>query len=598
MKTNNEYLKDLIKKMPHSPGVYKYFNAENEIIYIGKAKNLHKRVADYFLEKYTHSYKTAQLVKQIADIQFVVVNTELDALLLENNLIKENQPKYNILLKDDKTYPYICVTNEAFPRVISTRKFEKRLGTFYGPYTSGKTIKTFFELFQSLFTIRTCTLNLSDANIALEKFKICLEYHIGNCKGPCEGLQSHDDYVQEISLIKNILAGNTKLATDYFYQILNEASANLEFEKAHRIKQKIDILENYQNRSLIVNSTIDNLSVFVVYSQEKKSYVSYMRINGGKMVETQVYSTTKVLDESDEEILQSAIIQQHGLNFDIDLIITNIPVSISEKGQTIVPKIGDKKKLIDLSIKNIFEYIKARTISFEENKKEITSLVELKNTLSLKDLPVHIECFDNSNIQGTNPVSAMVCFKNAKPSKKDYRHYNVKTVVGPNDFDTMYEVVSRRYKRLVEEEKPLPQLIVIDGGKGQLNRAADALKDVGVYDKVALISIAKRLEEIYVVGDEFPIMFSKKSEALKVLQHMRDEAHRFGITFHRDQRSKQVEKKSSILDEIKGIGEKTKTLIQKEYKTVTKMMQLPEAEVIATIGHSKYMIIKKHLEGK
>ena len=595
---NREALKETIKKLPDNPGIYKYYNLDDEIIYIGKAKNLKKRVSNYFLDKNNHSYKTQKLVSQIAKIEFTVVDSELDALLLENNLIKNFQPKYNILLKDDKTFPYLCISNERFPRLFSTRKLEKKLGTFYGPYTSGKTVRTLLELFQKLFTIRNCELNLSKQNIESGKFKVCLEYHIGNCKAPCEDLQQEEDYLAEINIIRNILNGNTKIGIDYLSKQMYAYAENLAFEKAQEIKNKIDILQNYQAKSLIVSTNIRNLKVFTVHSYDKKTYVNYLKINNGQIIETQTYLATKMLDETDEEVLEQAIVDSIDLENEHE-IITNIPISFKTELITcFVPKIGDKKKLIDLSIKNIFEYIKARAVYFEDAKKENIGLVELQKTLNLKELPTYMECFDNSNIQGTNPVSAMVCFKDGKPAKKEYRHYHVKTVEGPNDFDSMYEVVYRRYKRLKEEDKPLPKLIIIDGGKGQLGKACEALQALELYGQIPIISIAKRLEEIFVPGDEYPIMFNKKSEGLRLLQQIRDESHRFGITFHRNLRSKQVETKNSLLDEIKGIGTNTKQKIQSEYKTINKMLEANENEVIKLIGKQKLEIIKEHLNSK
>lgn len=589
---NREALKLSIKKLPENPGIYKYYNEADEIIYIGKAKNIKKRVANYFLDKNNHNYKTQKLVSQIAKIEFAVVDSELDALLLENNLIKNFQPKYNILLKDDKTYPYLCISNDRFPRLFTTRKTEKKTGTYYGPYTSGKTVRILLELIQKLFTIRNCDLNLSKQNIAAGKFKVCLEYHIGNCKAPCESLQTEENYLAEINIIRNILHGNTKVAIDYLTNQMNEFAKKLLFEKAQEIKNKIEILQNYQAKSLIVNTNIKNLKTFTVHSYDKKTYVNYLKINNGQIIETQTYQATKMLDETDEEVLEQAIIEHIDLENEHE-IITNIPITFkTELISCYVPKIGDKKKLIDLSIKNIFEYIKARAVYFEENKKTPVGLLELQKTLNLKELPTHMECFDNSNIQGTNPVGAMVCFKDGKPAKKEYRHYHIKTVIGPNDFDSMYEVVHRRYKRVLEEAQALPKLIIIDGGKGQLSKAVEALHALGLYGQIPIISIAKRLEEIFVPGDEYPIMFNKKSEALKILQQIRNESHRFGITFHRNLRSNQVEHKNSMLDEIKGIGPLTKQKIQGKYKTINKLLEANEDEVIQLIGLQKLQTIK------
>ena len=587
----NSTVKEQINHLPQLPGVYKYFNDENVLIYIGKAKNLKKRVSSYFTDNAGHSFKTISLAKKIANIEFVVVNNEYEALLLENNLIKQNKPKYNILLKDDKTYPYICITNERFPKVFTTRKVEKRIGTYFGPYTSGKTVRLLMDLFQKLFTIRTCNLGLSKQAIESGKYKTCLEYHIGNCKGPCENLQTEESYMAEIQQIKNILAGQISPVKDDLSNLMKNYVEELAFEKAHLIKQKLELLDNYYSKSIIINPNLGKLKSFVHHEIDGKNYIYYFCINNGAIIESQIYTISNSLDETEAEMISTAILM-HVQPEQKEEIISNISIR-NDFFETYIPKIGDKKKLIDLSIKNIQEYHLAHTPSFE--KKENIGLLEIKNTLSLKEIPNHIECFDNSNIQGTNPVSAMVCFKNGKPSKKDYRHYLVKTVEGPNDFDTMYEVVFRRYKRLKEEEAPLPQLIIIDGGKGQLSRACDALKDLDMYGKIPIISIAKRLEEIYVPGDEFAIHFNKKSEGLKIIQQLRDEAHRFGITHHRNLRSKKVLKIDSQLDNIKGIGEKTKELIQKEYKTIALMLQKPEQEIIDKIGKAKLEIIKKSL---
>lgn len=592
---NREVLKQTIKSLPENPGIYKYYNEANEIIYIGKAKNIKKRVSNYFLEKNNHNYKTQKLVSQISKIEFTVVDSELDALLLENNLIKNFQPKYNILLKDDKTFPYLCISNDRFPRLYTTRKSEKKTGTYFGPYTSGKTVRTLLELFQKLFTIRNCDLNLSQNNIEAGKYKVCLEYHIGNCKAPCENMQTEEAYLVEINSIRNILNGNNKVAIDYLTSQMNQYASLLQFEKAQEIKNKIEILQNYQAKSLIVSTSIKNLKVMTVHSYDKKTYVNYLKINNGQVIETQTYLATKMLEETDEEVLEQAILEHIDFEEPHE-IITNIPITFKTEIITCyVPKIGDKKKLINLSIKNIFEYIKARAIYFEDHKKEHIGLVELQKTLNLKELPTHMECFDNSNIQGTNPVAAMVCFKDGKPAKKEYRHYHIKTVIGPNDFDSIYEVVFRRYKRVKEEGLAMPNLIIIDGGKGQLGKAMEALQALDLYGKIPIISIAKRLEEIFLPGDEYPIMFNKKSEALKLLQQIRNESHRFGITFHRNLRSKQVEHKNSMLDEIKGIGKETKQKIQSQYKTIQKLMQANEEEVIALIGKQKLNTIKTYL---
>ncbi|MBC8112019.1 MAG: excinuclease ABC subunit C, partial [Verrucomicrobia bacterium] len=537
--------KEILKKLPEQPGVYRFFDLENEILYVGKAKNLKSRVSSYFNKSAGHTYKTEKLVAQIRNIEFTIVNTEYDALLLENNLIKQFQPRYNILLKDDKTYPFICVSNVHFPKIFPTRRPEKNTGTFFGPYANGKLLNTLLELLPKLYTLRTCSLNLTPKNIAEKKFKVCLEYHLGNCKGPCEALQSETDYNKDIEQVQQILKGNLAPAKQYFVEKMQEAATNLAFEKAQYFKEKLALLENYQGKSLIVNPKMDEADVFAVVSDEKALYLNFIKVANGLVVQTKNLEVKRKLDETDSEILTMLVVEiRNEFGSQAKEILSNIELSADMLGITHhIPQIGDKKKLVDLSLKNALYFKKERTeaeLTQREKKeqRDIRVLQQLQKDLQLKDLPRHIECFDNSNMQGTNPVAAMVCFKNAFPSKKDYRHFNIKTVFGPDDFASMNEIVGRRYARLLNENSPLPDLIIVDGGKGQLSAAIEALEKLGIYGQIPIIGIAKRLEEIYFPGDSLPLYISKKSESLKLIQRIRDEAHRFAITFHRDQRSR------------------------------------------------------------
>ncbi|HEY8400141.1 MAG TPA: excinuclease ABC subunit UvrC [Cytophagaceae bacterium] len=592
---NNQSIKDTLAELPDKPGVYRFYGEDSELLYVGKAKSLKKRVANYFSKQSSLDQKTRRLVSLIAKIEFTIVNSEFDALLLENNLIKNFQPKYNILLKDDKTYPYILITNERFPRVISTRKVDKSQGTYFGPYTSVKAMNTIIELIRKLYFIRTCTLNLSEKNIEQKNFKVCLEYHIGNCKGPCEGLIKSEEYDSNLPHIFNILKGNLNLVKNHFKEEIQNAAERLEFEKAHQWKLKQDLLEKFQANSVVVNPSIEELEVYCILSTEKLAIINFLKISNGIILQTKTSEIKKKLNESDEDILQLAIIDtRNKFNTFSPEIISNIEMELPINGVKIsVPQKGDKKKLIELSLKNI-RYQLARLESEKENGRDTRILKTLQNDLQLKTLPVHIECFDNSNIQGTNPVSAMVCFKNGKPAKKDYRHYNIKTVIGPNDFDSMYEVVSRRYKRLLEENQPLPDLIVIDGGKGQLSAACRALSDLNIYGKVPIIGIAKNLEEIFYPGDTDPLYIDKKSESLKLIQHLRNEAHRFAITFHRQKRSKNS--LVSEIEKIPGIGKATFNKLLQEFKTVNNIRKATEEELAKVIGKDKSKKVKEVLK--
>lgn len=588
-----------ISKLPDSPGVYRYFNEEGKLIYVGKAKSLRKRVSSYFNKNQGVNRKTKRLVTEIKAIEVTLVNSEFDALLLENNLIKQNQPKYNILLKDDKTFPYICVSNERFPRVYSTRKLIHANGSYFGPYANVKVMNNVLKLINTLFTLRTCRYDLSEDNIAKGKFKVCLEYHIGNCKGPCEGLQSESDYLEDIDQALNILKGNLSIPKNYFKERMIQASENLAFEKAQAFKEKLDMVDRFQVKSIVVSPKIADLDVFTIISDEKYAFVNYLRIKNGTINLSQTSEVKKKLNEEDEEILMLLLVQlRDQYQSSAKEVLVNKPVEfISENFKTIQPQIGDKKKLIDLSLKNALFAKKEKYASLENVKdKGNRVLKQLQSDLQLKELPTHIECFDNSNIQGTNPVASMVCFKMGRPSKKDYRHYKIKTVVGPDDFGSMKEVVGRRYKRLVEENAPLPKLVVIDGGKGQLNAACDALVEVGLYGQIPVIGIAKRLEELYFPGDQFPLHIDKKSEALRLIQRLRDEAHRFAINFHRDLRSKnsfQFE-----LENVKGLGRVTVDKLLKEFRTMTKIEEATQEQLTAIVGDARARLIQSFFQQK
>lgn len=574
--------------LPDLPGVYKYYNSENELIYVGKAKSLKKRVGSYFVKSLGLNYKTKRMVKEIRKIEITIVDNEFDALLLENNLIKKTQPKYNILLKDDKTYPYLLLTNEPFPRIYPTRKLIPGKGNFFGPFASVKAMNNVLDLIRNIFTVRTCRLDLGPSKIKEQKYKVCLEYHLGNCLGPCEGLQSEPDYLIEIEQAKNILKGNMTIAKAYFKKQMQEAAENLAFEKAQYFKNKLELLEKYHAKSLITTPTISNLDVFGIETDEKTAYVNYLKIKNGSVIITKTVELRKKLDESEAELLLTAIIRlRDQFNSDAQEIIANIPLEEEFEGFNFaVPKIGDKKKLIDLSLKNARYYKKEKLLaSGDVSDKKFRVLKQLQADLSLKDMPDHIECFDNSNIQGTNPVASMVCFLNGKPAVKEYRHYHIKTVEGPNDFASMTEVVGRRYRRIIEEEKPLPKLIVIDGGKGQLSSAVEALKELEIYGKVPIIGIAKRLEEIYFPEDQFPIHIDKKSESLRLVQRIRDEAHRFAITFHRQVRSKNAF--GSILTDIEGIGDNTAEKLLSKFKSLKKIREATLEEISSIVGRDK-----------
>ncbi|WP_009032926.1 excinuclease ABC subunit UvrC [Indibacter alkaliphilus] len=593
------YTVEEYNNMPDHPGVYKYYNEASELIYVGKAKSLKKRVSSYFVKGTGLNHKTRKMVKEIRKIEIALVNSEFDALLLENNLIKQNQPRYNILLRDDKTYPYLLLTDEHFPQIYPTRRMVAGKGTYFGPFASVKAMNNVLDLIRSVFTVRTCRLDLSPEKIKEKKYKVCLEYHIGNCLGPCEGLQKEDDYLKDIEQAKHILKGNMAVAKNFFKEKMQTEAENLAFEKAQYFKEKLDLLEKYQAKSLIANPSIKDLDVFAIVSDEKFSYVNYLKIINGAVIITKTVELKKKLDESESELLLTAIIRlRDQFKSDAPEIIVNIHFEEEFEGLNIyVPKIGDKKKLVDLSLKNAKYYKQEKLLTSGEVKdKKFRVLKQLQSDLSLKEMPDHIECFDNSNIQGSNPVASMVCFLNGKPAIKEYRHYHIKTVEGPNDFASMTEVVGRRYKRLIEEEKPLPKLIVIDGGKGQLSSSVEALKNLGIYGKIPIIGIAKRLEEIYFPEDQFPLHIDKKSESLRLLQRIRDEAHRFAITFHRQVRSKKAF--GSELTEIEGIGKLMAEKLLKHFKSIKKIKEASQAELEEVIGRAKTEKLMAWLENK
>ena len=577
-----------IQTLPDSPGVYQYYDKDGKILYVGKAKNLKKRVQSYFTKQHDN-YKTAVLVKKIVHIKHIVVPTETDALLLENNLIKKLQPRYNVLLKDDKTYPWICIKKEPFPRVFSTRKMIKDGSEYFGPYTNFKTVNTLLELIKELYPLRTCNYDLSKNNVDSHKYKVCLEYHIGNCKGPCEGYESLDNYQNQIQAIREILKGNFKESLKDFKSVMTQLAGNMQFEEAQKIKEKIEVLENYQAKSTILNPKITNIDVFSIVSDESMAYVNFLQISHGAIIRSHTLELKKKLDETDEELLPLAVIElRERFQLTSREILVPFEIDLGENIKINVPKLGDKKAVLDLSERNAkyFRLDQLKQIKIVDPDRHTNRIMaQMKKDLRLSVEPRHIECFDNSNIQGTNPVSACVVFKDGKPSKKDYRHFNIKTVEGPNDFASMEEVVYRRYKRLLEENEPLPQLIIIDGGKGQLSAALKSLEQLELRGKIAIIGIAKRLEELFYPEDPVPLYLDKKSETLKTIQHLRNEAHRFGITHHRDKRSKAALQTS--IETIPGIGEKTMIMLLQHFKSVKRIKEATEKEISDVIGVSK-----------
>jgi excinuclease ABC subunit C len=568
-------LKDhsILPNLPDHPGVYKYFNGEGTLIYVGKAKSLKKRVSSYFTKTFTDR-KTARLVSQIEHIEFTLVDNEFDALLLENSLIKQHQPRYNINLKDDKTYPYLLITNERFPKIYPTRRRIAEKGNYYGPFASVRMMKALLELFKKVFTFRSCNYALSQENIDKQKFKVCLEFHLGNCKGPCVGKQEEADYLEEIEQASQIIKGKTGVAKQYFKEKMLAYAANLEFEKAQQAKLRLDLIENWQSNSVVVNPDMEDVDVFAISKQEDDVYINYLAVSEGSISQTHTFEFKKKLDETDSDLIGHCIVMAREI-FDSKAreLISNTALDFEIPGVHVsVPQRGDKKKLLDLALKNVLYFRKekvTRAIEAQSENRTERILNKMQSDLRLDRQPKRIECFDNSNIQGTNPVSAMVCFIDASPARKEYRHFNVKTVVGPDDFATMYEVVTRRYKRQLEEEAALPDLILIDGGKGQLSAACQALKDLGIYGTIPIIGIAKRLEELYYPEDPYPLHLEKRSETLKVLQRARDEAHRFGITFHRSKRSKASLK--TALESVKGLGNKSVEFIYRNFKSIAEI---------------------------
>ena len=577
-----------LKTLPPNPGVYQFYDENDTVIYVGKAKNLKKRVSSYFNKTHDNN-RTRLLVKKIVRHEHIIVPTEVDALLLENNLIKKYQPKYNVLLKDDKTYPWICIKKERFPRVFSTRKVIKDGSDYFGPFTNKKTVYTLLDLIRGLYPLRTCNYDLSEEKISNQKYKICLEYHLGNCLGPCEQKIDEELYNQNIAAIKNIVKGNFKSSLDQFQLQMENYAKEMEFEKAQEIKEKLASLENYQSKSTIVNPKISNVDVFTIVSDESYGYVNFLQISYGSITRSHTLEIKKKLDESDLDLLSLAIIDiRLRFNSQSEEVYLPFQINLGEKIKVSIPMLGDKKKLVELSLRNakfyrMDRFKQMKIVDPDRHTKRLMS--QMKVDLRLSGEPYHIECFDNSNIQGTNPVAACVVFKNGKASKKDYRHFKIKTVVGADDFASMEEVVFRRYKRLKEEGKSLPQLIVIDGGKGQLSSAVKSLDLLGLRGKIAIIGIAKRLEEIYFPEDPIPLYLDKKSETLKIIQQLRNEAHRFGITLHRNLRSKGS--LNSQLDEIKGVGPKTKELLLKEFKSLKRIKAASQKELIDALGKVK-----------
>jgi len=574
--------------LPNKPGVYQYYDKDDKLLYVGKAKNLKKRVSSYFTKQHDLG-KTRVLVKKIVTIKHIVVATETDALLLENNLIKKYQPRYNIMLKDDKTYPWICIKKERFPRVFSTRRMIKDGSEYFGPYTSMKTVHTLLDLIRGLYPLRNCNYDLSLKNIKAEKYKVCLEYHLGNCLGACEDQQSEEDYNQSVIAIRNILKGNFKDSLSAFKLQMKDFAENLHFEDAQKIKEKIDVLMNYQSKSTVVNPKINNVDVFSIVSDEGYGYVNYLQISYGSIIRSHTLEIKKKLEETDEQMLQLAIIElRQRFQSQCKEIYVPFKINVGENLKIYIPKVGDKKHILDLSVRNAKYYRMERFKQVritDPNRHENRIMAQMKKDLRLSEEPRHIECFDNSNIQGTNPVAACVVFKNGKPSKRDYRKFNIKTVVGPDDFASMEEVVYRRYKRMLDEKQPLPQLIIIDGGKGQLSSSLKSLDKLNLRGKIAIIGIAKRLEELFYPDDPIPLYLDKKSETLKIIQQLRNEAHRFGITFHRNKRSKEA--LNTTLESIDGIGEKTIVDLLQHFKSTKRIAEASFDELTEVVGVSK-----------
>lgn len=595
------HLETIVKNLPQKPGVYQYFDDKNKIIYIGKAKNLKKRVSSYFTKINSISGKVQMLVRRIADIKYIVVDTEQDAFLLENNLIKKYQPHYNVQLKDDKTFPWICIKNEPYPRIFPTRNVIKDGSIYYGPYANGKLMHTLLDLIRQLYPLRNCSLNLTEKNIQANKFKVCLEYHLGNCKGPCQGFQERDDYEQSVLAAKEIIKGNINSIAKQLKELMMEYADKMEFEKAHLVKEKYLLVEKYHSKSTVVNPSINNVDVYSILADSQAAYVNFMKVMNGAIIQVHTIELHNKLDESPEELLSIAILDiRQRFESQAPEIIVPFPVELTLEGVSFTtPKIGDKKKLLELSERNVTYYRLEK-----EKQKELVDpehksrriMEQMMKDLRMPEHPLHIECFDNSNIQGDYPVAAMVCFKNAKPDKSEYRHFNIKTVEGPNDFASMEEIIYRRYKRLLDENAPLPQLIVVDGGKGQLSSALVSLEKLGLKGKITIIGIAKKLEEIYYPNDSVPMYLDKKSETLRIIQQMRDEAHRFGITHHRKRREKGVIK--SVLTEIEGVGFSTNQILLRKFKSVKNIQLASMEELQMAIGKAKAKVVYDYFHPK
>lgn len=594
----NSEIENTLKIIPHSPGCYQFLDEKGKVIYVGKAKDLKRRVSSYF-NKYQENPKTRVLVKNIRQIKYIVVNSEEESFLLENNLIKQLKPRYNVMLKDDKTYPSIVVKNEYFPRVYKTRNIVRDGSKYFGPYTSVMSVNALIDIFRKVYNVRTCRLNLTPENIAAGKFKVCLEYHIKRCQGPCEGFQSLEDYNKNIEEIVEILKGNVGIVEKQLQSKMQQYAEELRFEEAQALKEKYLLIQNFREKSQVVSNLNYNLDVFGYDEDENSAFINYLHVVNGAVVQAYTFEYRKKLDETREELLGLGIVEmrQRFGSESKEIIVPFLPNLTLANVEFTIPQRGDKKKLLELSDKNVKQYKldklkKAEMLNPDQRATRILTTVQ--KDLHLKEIPWHIECFDNSNIQGTNPVASCVVFKKAKPSKKDYRHFNVKTVVGPDDFASMREIVERRYSRALNEGAPLPQLIVIDGGKGQLHAAVDSLQKIGLYGKIAVIGIAKRLEEIYFPEDPIPLYLDKNSETLKLIQQLRDEAHRFGITFHRQKRSKS--QLTSEFDNIKGIGTETRKKLLTHFKSIKRLKEADEKEIIEVVGESKGKIVIEHFK--
>ncbi len=588
-----------LKTLPDSPGVYQYYDKEDIILYVGKAKNLKKRVASYFTKNHENA-KTRILVNKIVSIKHIVVETETDALLLENNLIKKYQPRYNIMLKDDKTYPWICIKKERFPRVFMTRRVVKDGSEYFGPYTNVRTVKVLLDLIRELYPLRTCNYDLSRDKIIAKKYKVCLEYHLGNCNGPCQDFQEEESYKETIKAIRNIIKGNFKESVDKFQEIMQLLAVKMEFEEAQKVKEKLNLLSNYQSKSTIVNPSINNVDVFSIISDESYGYVNFFKIANGSIIQSHTTEVKKKLDETDKRILELAAVEiRQRFNSTSKEVYVPFKIDLGTTIKITVPKVGDKKRIIELSERNAKYYRQEqfKQIKIADPDRHVKRIMtQMQKDLRLSEEPRHIECFDNSNIQGTHPVAACVVFKDGKPTKKEYRHYNIKTVDGPDDFASMEEVVFRRYKRLLSEGQSLPQLIVIDGGKGQLSSALKSLDLLGLRGKIAIIGIAKRLEEIYYPGDSIPMYLDKRSETLKIIQFLRNEAHRFGITLHRNKRSKSAIQ--SELEQIPNIGKQTITSLLRKFKSAKRVKTATFKELEALVGEARAKKIYTYFNNK